>query len=300
VDSYSATAQGVIVDALIELGRYGEAWVAVQRMVDLRPDSGSLARASYAAELRGDLPNARVLLTEALQLAPTPQDAGFALFYLGELAWNAGDVAGAGARYAEGIRRAPDYLPLLAGRARVSAATGRYAAAVADYRTLVARQPLPGYLIEFGDLLAAHGDAAGAAAQYAVLRTEEKLFTAQGVNVDLELALFEADHGSPGAALAAARAEYAVRQPVAVSDAVGWALHVGGDSRAALAYARAALRLGTKSALYRYHLGMIELRLGDRAAARADLAAALRMNPHFSPLHAPKARAALVTLGGAR
>jgi tetratricopeptide (TPR) repeat protein len=300
IDPYSAAAQGVITDALIELGRYDEAWRAVQRMVDLRPDTGSLARASYAAELRGDLPRARQLLTDALQLAPSSVDAGFACYYLGELAWNSGDLTGAGRWYDEGLRRAPDYLPLLTGRARVAAARGRYAAAVADYRTLVARQPQPGYLIEYGDLLAAHGDTAGAAAQYAVVRTEERLFAAQGVNVDLELALFDADHGAPARALTGARAEYAVRRSVAVEDGLAWALHVTGRDADALPHARAAVRLGSRSALFHYHLGMIEAARGDRVGAQRDLAAALWLNPHFSPLHGPRARVALRRLDGAR
>jgi tetratricopeptide (TPR) repeat protein len=300
IDSYSAAAAGVVADALIELGRYDEAWVAVQRMVDLRPDTGSLARASYAAELRGDVVRSRELLSDALQLAPSPADAGFALYYLGELAWNAGDVAGAAARYGEGLRRAPGYLPLLAGRARVAAAQGRYQAAVADYRTLVARQPQPGYLIEYADLLAARGDQAGAAAQYAVVRTEEQLFAAQGVNVDLELALFDADHGAAARGLTEARAEFAARRSVAVEDALAWALHATGRNAEALPHAKAALRLGTRSALFRYHLGIIEAALGDAPAARADLTEALRLNPHFSALHAPRARAALDRLGGSR
>jgi tetratricopeptide (TPR) repeat protein len=300
VDQYSATAQGVVVDALIELGRYDEAWPAAQRMVDLRPDTGSLSRASYAAELRGQTSLAASLLREALDLAPTPDDAGFAMYYLGELAWNTGDVRAASEWYETGARRAPDYLPLLSGRARVAAASGRYRDAVSAYRTLVARQPLPTYLIEYGDLLAAHGDRAGAAAQYAVVRTEERLFRGQGVNVDLELALFDADHGAPAAALAEARAEYAARRPVAVADALAWALHANGRDREALPYARAAVRLGTRSALFRYHLGVIEAAVGDRSSARADLAGALRLNPRFSALQAPKAAAALAALGGAR
>jgi tetratricopeptide (TPR) repeat protein len=300
IDGYSAAAYGVITDALIELGRYDEAWVAVQRMVDLRPDTGSLARASYAAELRGDVPRARQLLTDALQLAPTPVDAGFACYYLGELAWNNNDLTAAAGWYDEGLRRAPEYLPLLSGRARVAAARGRYAVAIADYRTLVARQPQPSYLIEYGDLLASRGDRAGAAAQYGVVRTEEKLFAAQGVNVDLELALFDADHGQPARALAEANAEYAIRKPVAVEDALAWALHAAGRDAAALPHARAAVRLGTHSATFRYHLGMIESALDDIPTARADLSLALGLNRHFSTLAAPLARTELTRIGGAR
>jgi tetratricopeptide (TPR) repeat protein len=300
IDPYSAPAQGVVADALVELGRYPEAWVAVQRMVDLRPDTGSLSRGSYTAELRGDIATARALLSGALDLAPSPADAGYALYYLGELAWNSGDLAGARARWQEGLRRAPGYLPLLVGTARLAAADGRYADAVAAYRDLVNRLPQPAYLIEYADLLAVHGDTAGAAGQYAVVRTEERLFAAQGVNVDLEVALFDADHGSPARALAEARAAYRQRRSVAVEDALAWVLYRNGRAAEALPHARAALRLGTRSAPFRYHLGMIELVLGDRAAARAGLSEALRLNPYFSWLQAPRARAALAALGGAR
>ncbi|HWG92862.1 MAG TPA: hypothetical protein VNU66_01380, partial [Mycobacteriales bacterium] len=81
-------------------------------------------------------------------------------------------------------------------------------------------------------------------------------------------------------------------------DAYAWALHVNGRSDQALALAREAQRLGTRSALFDYHRGMIELADGDREAARRSLTSALRTNPHFSVLHAPRAREALDQLGG--
>ena len=300
IDPYSAVAHGVMADALVELGRYPEALAAAQRMLDLHPDTGSLARASYATELRGDLTRARELLTDALELAPSAPDAGFALYYLGELAWNAGDVATARARWEDGLRRAPQYLPLLAGRARIAAAEGRYADAVAGYRAVVARLPQASYLIEYGDLLEARGKRAAAAAQYAVVRAEQRLLARQGVNVDLELAVFDAEHGSPKRALVEARAAYRARRSVAVEDALAWALHANGRDAEALPHARAALRLGTRSASFYYHLGMIEAASGDRAAGRRHLAEALAINPHFSWVQVPRARAALARLGGAR
>ena len=51
--------------------------------------------------------------------------------------------------------------------------------------------------------------------------------------------------------------------------------------------------------LFRYHKGMIEKALGRAGDARRDLSAALHLNPHFSALHAPLAKAALASLGGA-
>jgi tetratricopeptide (TPR) repeat protein len=296
VDPYSAPAQGVVGDALIELGRYPEAYRAIQRMVDLAPGTSSYARASYTWELRGDLGRARQALELAREVAPSADDAGFALYYLGELAWNAGDLATARASYAEGVRRAPGYLPLEEGRAKVLAAQGRTAEAIAAYRSLVARLPQPVYVIELGDLLASTGDRAGAAEQYGLVRAEDRILASNGVDTDLELALFDADHGRPAHAVAAARKTYVLRRGVFAEDALGWALHAAGRDREALPHARAAQRLGTRSASLRYHLGMIEAALGDRAAARRDLTAALAINPHFSVLQAPVARTTLARL----
>ena len=296
IDAYSATTYGVVGDALVELGRYDEAFRAFQRMVDLRPDTASYARASYAWELRGDLSRAREALELALEVAPSPDDAGFALYYLGELAWNAGDLTTAERRYAEGTRRAPDYLPLQEGQAKVLAARGHTAAALAVYRTLVQRLPQPAYLAEYGDLLAATGDRAGAEQQYALVRATQQLLRANGVDTDLELAVFDADHGDAASALASARAAYATRRGAFGEDALAWALHAAGRDTEAMPHARAAQRIGVRSAALRYHLGMISAALGDRPEARRELTAALTTNQYFSPVQAPVARATLASL----
>ena len=65
---------------------------------------------------------------------------------------------------------------------------------------------------------------------------------------------------------------------------------MNGRDREAAVYARKALALGTRNALFAFHAGMIQLALGDRAAARSFLADALDTNPHFSLLWSPTAR----------
>src|SRR5205807_4927988 len=75
---FSASAYGVLGDALIELGRYPDAFRTFQRMIDLRPDLSSYARASYARELQGDVPGAISDMELALQAASSPSDAAFA------------------------------------------------------------------------------------------------------------------------------------------------------------------------------------------------------------------------------
>ncbi|MEJ7744764.1 MAG: hypothetical protein WKF73_20860 [Nocardioidaceae bacterium] len=114
----------MLVDALVELGRYGEATKAAQRMVDLRPGVPSFTRVSYLFELRGDLRGARYAMQEALKVAYSPDDKAFALFQLGELAFNAGDFETAAQHYASGMELAPSFVPLLYGQAKAAAALG--------------------------------------------------------------------------------------------------------------------------------------------------------------------------------
>lgn len=298
VNGYSPTTYGVKVDALTELGRYDDAVVAVQRMLDLQTGVDSLSRASYQNELRGDTTRARALLLDAADKARAPADRAFAQYYLGELAWNGGDLTTARSRYDTALADDPDYLPALAGRAKVLAATGQTTAALADYQDAAQRQPQPAVLVELATLLQASGQEQAAQQQYDVVRATEKLFTAQAVDVDLELALFEADHGNPATALRYAQRAYRTRpDAVLVEDAYAWALYRSGHARDALPHARRALRLGTKLPYLQYHLGAIAAAAGDRAAARTALTTALTLNPRFDPLQAPAARRLLGSLG---
>ncbi len=82
-----------------------------------------------------------------------------------------------------------------------------------------------------------------------------------------------------------------------MEDAYAWALHVNGHDRVALRHLDSAERLGTRSALFAFHRGMVQRSLGDRAAAVASLREALAINPAFNPVFATQARQALRALG---
>ena len=300
IDPYDDNVYGVIGDALTELGDYPQALAAIEHMVKLKPQLSSYSRISYQLELRGQVPLAISTMRDALAAAGTPEDAAWAGNQLGDLYWNEGRVAAAARQYRAATRYDPAFVPPQAGLANVAWARGDTAGAIRRYRTVVARYPLPQYVIALGDLQTAAGDAAGAARSYALVRTEEALFKANGVNVDLELALFDTDHGDVGAGLVAARQEWARRHSILVADALAWALYRSGDALAALRYERSATSLGMRNALFFFHEGMIERALGRTAVARSDLRAALSIDPNFSILHAAQARAALREPGGAR
>ncbi|MET9479256.1 hypothetical protein [Streptomyces sp. NPDC006638] len=289
---------GVLADALTQLGRYEDAEDAVQKMADLRPDSSSLARASYTFELRGDTGRAKALMERALRAAGTPGERAFAHTHLASLAQESGDPATALRQADAGLADVPRDPGLLAARAKAHAARGEFGRAVADHTAAVAAAPLPQYLLEFGELQQSLGHREEAEGQYAVLRAQETLRRAGGAPADTDAILFEADHGDPRRAVTMAEAAVRERPFIAVHDAYAWALHRAGRDERALVHADKALAPGTRSALFLYHRGAIQQALGDTAAARRDLRRALAIDPSFHPLYAPEARSAVRRLGG--
>ena len=299
INAYSPTTWAVRTDALNELGRYTEAEGAVQRLLDLRPGGvDALTRASYVFELHGNVSKARELLAQAAHAAVAPADTAFAQYYLGELAFNTGHLAEARTDYEQGLEVDPEYLPLVAGRAQVLAATGETTAAAGEYNRVVDKLPTTQFLLAYGELLQATGQAEAAQEQYAVLRATSKIYTANGQDVDTELALFQGDHGTPAVALATAQRAYTKRSnAILTQEAYAWALHVSGRDREALPIARASTRLGLPNPSLYYRLGVIEAALGHTTQARTALRHALDLNAKFSPLLAPKAQALLTRLG---
>jgi tetratricopeptide (TPR) repeat protein len=297
---WDARVYGVLDDALTQLGDYPAASAAAQRMLDLQPGIPAFTRAAYHFEEEGRVAAARGALRRALAEAVDRSDITFCRYQLGELAFDNGDPAGALQEYRAGLVADPGAAPLVAGRAKAEAALGQTDEAVRDYADVTARVPTPQYVLEYAELLQSLGHDAEAEAQLQILTAEQELLAANGVVDDLTAATVEADHGSATAAVRHAEAEWARRRSVLVEDALAWALHRAGRDREALPHAVHAGRLGWQNAGFRYHRGQIELSLGRTGEARRDLAAALRINPHFSTLQAPVARRALASIQGRR
>jgi len=297
MDPYSADAYGVLADAQTQLGHPPAATKAIQHMLDLRPGLAAYSRASYDLEQQGRLGDAAALMRRALGDAVDPADISFCRYQLGELDWRAGRLDDAETEYAAGQAADPGYLPLLAGQARVAAASGHTAAALADYAELTARYPSPGYLMDYATLLRATGQPARADQQVALAAAALRLFRANGGTDDMGIAQLALAQGHPKQAVLAAKREWSRRHFADVADVLGWALHRRGANAEAITYARKADALGAHNSGYLFHLGMIELSLGRNGNARRDLSAALALNPHFSPLDVPVATAALHRLG---
>lgn len=293
------TAQGIVVDALVELGRYDEAFRQAETLAAQRPDIASLARLSYTRELRGELgPALEAMEAAAASPGVAAENTAYVLALVGHLRRLTGDARGAAAAYDQALALVRDHAPSLAGQGRLAVGAGDLETARARFERAAAVVPLPEFVIALGETLDAMGDAAGARQQFDLARALITLSKANGVVVDVDLALFEADHGDAAVALTLAEAAYAATPTVRAADARAWALHRLGRDREAAALSAEALRLGSRDPLLQFHAGAIAAALGRTAEARALLGAALTGDPGFAPAGAAEARALLDSLGG--
>src|SRR5690349_14234823 len=198
---------------------------------------------------------------------PATENSAWVRVQLANLYFTQGDLAQAEQEYQGTLALLPDYVYAQAGLGRVRAAQGKLDEAIGLYQSAIARMPLPEFVIALGETQQAAGRAAEAAKQYDLVRAMEQLFKANGVDTDLELALFDADHGNdPAATLALARDAYARRPSVKAADTLAWALFKAGQTAEARHYADEALRLGTHDPLLLYHAGTIAQAQGDSVA----------------------------------
>jgi tetratricopeptide (TPR) repeat protein len=294
VNPDGAEGHGLVGDAFLELGRYRAAGRAFQRMIDLRPGVSSYARVSYFRELHGDVSGAIEAMRLARQSASSPEDAAWTGYRLGELYLSAGRIGPARSELRRAAGAAPDHVLPRAGLARVAAARGDLDRAARMLEGIVARYPAPELAVLLADVHRAAGHQQAARDADRLVRAIDRLARAAGIDTAVEMALFEGDRDAPSpAAVIRARRAYRDRPSVVAADALGWILSAAGRHREAARFANEALRLGTRSATFHYHAGIIELRLGRDGPGFRHLATALRIDPRFSPVQAEEARAIL-------
>jgi len=291
----SSRPYGAIGDALVELGRYRQAFAAFNRMAALRPSLASYARVAYARELTGNLRGARAAMQLAFDAAGgDPEPTAWSLVELAKLELLLGHAATADREVHQALRVFPGYPSGLTELALVDVAEGRLGPAVAAARRSANVVPTLQAVSLLGALLDRAGRPVEARRQRATVAVIEQLLRANGVRVDLESAVYQADYGiRPTETVALARRARAARPSIYGDDALGWALARAGRCTQSLLYAHRALRLGTKDPNLVFHLGYAEGCAGDPGARRSEYRRALALNPEFSVRWAPVARAAL-------
>jgi tetratricopeptide (TPR) repeat protein len=258
----------------------------------LKPSAASYARISYARELLGHVDAAEQAMRLAASAAVGEREASswthvqLGLLYLGH-----GRPKLAQRELRIALRLDPTYYLALDGMAQVQAALGRPHRAIAYARAAVDRVPLPAQVALLGDLYRSVGKERLARTQYGLIRVIERLLAANGVRNDLDIALFDADHGiALPHALTLARRGYAERPSVFGDDVLGWTLARNGRCTEALRHSQRSLRLGTRDASKFFHRGYVAACLGNHARAAVWYRRALALNPRFSILWGPVAR----------
>ncbi len=294
-DDERARFYGVVADAQIELGDYDGALESLQQMVNRKPDFASFSRVAYARELYGDTEGAIEAMQSAIEAGSSaPENVAWANVQIGNAYLSLNNERSASTAYDASLRAYPDYAGALAGQARIAAANGDFAKAVPLYQRAFERIPLAEYAIALGDVYQQMGDSQKATRQYDLVQAIDKLQTSNGVNTDMEIALFMVDHGiDPAGSLEKARKAFAVRPSIHAADVLAWALYQQGKTAEALGYSKQALRLGTRDPLMLFHAGMIAKANGDARSGELYLEQAVRLNPNFSLLYAKQAATAL-------
>lgn len=295
-----AYAYGALGDAYMGLGRYDEADAAYEKMVTIEPDLPAFGRRALLFQARGNIDEAEKSWQDAIKRAVDDgiaEHGAWANAQLANFYFTIGRLDDADSHYAKSLAIFPGYVHAFGGIARVAAANGDLPKAIDYYTRAINTVPLPEYVTALGDVYAASGDAKHAQAQYDLIAAIEQLYNANGINLDLQIGLFNADHGRDVAATVdRAKNAFAEQPSIQAADVLAWVQYKAGnfaDARTAIEH---ALRTGSRDPLILFHAGMIYRDAGDTAKSKDYLTRLESQAPHFSVLYATVAKEALAGL----
>ena len=292
-------------DAALELGDLAAARTAYERLNAIAPGSAASVRLGHLAFIVGDTKTAVRFAKAAVSQSDEDEDAvgeraGFYRYQLADTLVATGDRRGAEQAYRDAIAHDPRSFLAHAGLGRALAADGKLDAAIKEFSAAIAIVPQPDMLArraDLYDLRNAAGDAKRATDDRQTVLAIAQLASSAGNVYDRTLSLYLANHGlEADRAVTLATGELEIRKDVYGYDAAAWALLAAGRPVEADAAIQMALAVGTRDAKILYHAGMIGLALGDTTRAKAQLAAALALDPSFDALQAERARQALAGL----
>lgn len=261
---------GVLGDILIDQGKVREAVAAYQKMIDLRPDLQSYARAAHVRWLTGDLEGA-IELMKLATAASSPNDAEASAWAFTRLALyqlQRGATKQALQSCDAALALQASYAPAMLARGRTLLTLNHSAEALADFQRAAQLNPLPEYQWALADALSLtghHAQAAELQSQIVDRSTEDPR----------TLSLYLATHNRDvERAVRLAEQELTNRGDVFSHDALAWALAVAGRSTEAQHHISRALSEGTRDPRLYLHAGVIASLNGDNREARRWLKAA--------------------------
>ena len=256
-------------DALLELGRYEEAFDSFDQVMEHRPDAGAYARVAYARELQGDLDGALRLMQMSSEATSRQDVEGLAWTHaqIGNLYLQQGRLDDAEREFNHADFIFPSHPYAMNGRVRLLIARHRYA----DALDLSRRVPTtPESLAMQGDLLTRLGHLDDAEKLYREAEQVEREGWKQEEPQPGALARFLAERGrNIPEAIALAERAASERQDVVTMDALAWSYFRGGRVADAASAIQRATRLGTVDPRIRCHASAIAVSMREVVAPDA-------------------------------
>lgn len=245
---------GVLGDVLVDQGKVREGAAAYQKMIDLRPDLQSYARAAHVRWLTGDLNGAIELMKLAVS-GSSPNDAeaaGWAYTRLSLYQLQQGATKPALNSCSAALTVQPNYAPAMLARGRILLALHQPADAVVELQHAARLNPLPEYQWALADALRLTGDLDRSQ------EIESQIIERGATEDPRALSLYLATRGeNVEQAVRMAQKELTNREDVFTHDALAWALAVAGRTTEAQLHAKQALSEGTVDARLFLHAGII-------------------------------------------
>lgn len=286
-----AAYHGLVGDGEVELGNYPEAVTSFQDMVNIRPDLSSFNRVAYVRELYGDIEGAQNSLQSAAKSGSSfSENVAYTYSELGKL-YIRSDLDKAENSFNHSLEIVPNYEPALEGLGKVAFARNDYNKAKGYFERALDSLPIAQYALDSGDTFLALGTTQKANQSYQLARLAYERSEAAGVDTDLEMALFLADHTTElDLALNKAESAHRNRPNIFAADTLSWVYYKRNDITEAKKYSLEALRLGEHDPLILFHAGMIANKNNELQEARKYIDKALKVNPYFSLQYAATAR----------
>jgi tetratricopeptide (TPR) repeat protein len=297
-------ARAQMASTLMEMGRYEQASRVLTHPVEPGPNPTWISIRARYDELIGSLAGARVRMARGTAIVDrmlTVPAYTRSWYHVrdAQLAFEAGDADAATAEFQEALRIYPDNAMALLYQAKFYRARRDWSHALASAKRSADLYPLPQALGYEADAQRALGDEDGARKTDALIRAEQRLFNAQGIN-DRLLAMYYAEHREHlSDALAAAHSDLAKRgDEIYADDTMGWVLAAMARWKEARVYAERAARYDTQDPELEYHAGVIAWHTGHSDEARRRLREALAADDRFHPFYADDARRILQAIRG--
>ena len=293
LNTSSAYVFGLMCDANVELGKYGEAIKMADKMVSLRPDMRSYSRISYLREIHGDFKGS----IEASKMAvsagyPGLEQTEYSRIVLAHLYESTGILDTAEYQYRTALIERPDYAYAIAGLGRIEKAKGNYKKAIAHYEK--AKSIIIDYSFsdELTDLyfLNNEGEKAKKTAQEVIdmLKpgsNEDESSSSHGHYADKELAYAYLKNSDTDNALKHAKLEYERRpENIDVCEALAWVNYKKGDFKEANKFINNALKTNSKNPILLCRAGMIKIKAGEEEKGEKMIQQAFEINPFIADI----------------